>query len=121
MEPRQSSDSNPPTSRLTYDCHIEHSDIISPLIGQESNHPPSKSLDLLKRGVVCHVKRERIRHFWAPTEVNEELAVQYGVRSLNQCVVSVQENGAEESDFLDSEDILIDLDPVTNIVGVFNE
>lgn len=121
MEPRQPCDPSPPTSRLTHDRYIEHSDIISPLIGQESNHPPTKSLDLLKRGVVRHIERKRLRHFWASAEVNEELGVQYGVRGLNQCVVPVQENGAEESDFLDGVHILIDLDPVTNIIGVFNE
>lgn len=33
----------------------------------------------------------------------------------------VQEDGAEQSDFPNGVDVLVDLDPVTNIVGMLDE
>lgn len=40
---------------------------------------------------------------------------------MDQCVVAVQENCAEEPDFLDGVSVVIDLDPVTDIIRVLNE
>ena len=35
--------------------------------------------------------------------------------------MSVQEDGAEQPDFPDGVDVIVDLDPVTDIVGVLDE
>lgn len=106
---------------FTHDNDIEHSDIISPLVRQKGDHPSPKSLNLFERSIVCHIERKRFRHFRAPAEINDELAVQHDVRRLDQCVVPVQENGAEESDFLNGVGVHIELNPVANIIRMFDE
>lgn len=106
---------------FTHDRNIKHSDIISPLIRQKGDHPSSERFDLLERSLICHIERKRFGHFWAPAEINDELAVQHNVRRLDQRVVTVQEDSAEKSDFLDGVSVLSDHDPVTNIVWMLDE
>ena len=106
---------------FTHDHDIKHSDIISPLIRQKADHPLPKGLNLLKRSVVRHIERKRFRHFRAPAEINDERAVQNDIRRLDRCIVPIQEDGAEESNFLDGVDDLIELDPVANIIRMLDE